>query len=106
MQIKIGPITYEVVTVPGLRDGADGKKLFGEIKYGSCEIRVESNYAPQQTRQTLWHEIVHIVLVQLGRADESNDEALVDGMAYALMRVIEDNPWLGKNECEEPANAD
>jgi len=94
MQIKIGPITYEIVAVPGLRSEDDGKKLFGEVKHGSCEIRIESEYSPQQRRQTLWHEILHVVLTQLGRK-ENQDESLVDSLAYAMMRVVEDNPWLG-----------
>lgn len=94
-KIKIGPITYNIVAVPGLHSN-DGKSLYGEVKYGLCEVRIEADNSPQQDRQTLWHEIVHIILEQLGRGDggDVGKEGLVDSMAYALMQVVQDNPWL------------
>lgn len=95
MNIDIGPITYKIVVVPDLR-GDNDKKLFGEVVHGLCEIRLEGNNAPQQGRQTLWHEIVHVILTQLGRQDEGSDEPLVDGLAYAFMQVVQDNKWLAE----------
>jgi len=93
-KIKIGPITYSIVAVSGLRSD-DGKSLYGEVKYGLCEVRIEADNSPQQDRQTLWHEIVHIILEQLGRS-KLNEENLVDSLAYALMQVVQDNPWLAE----------
>lgn len=94
MRVKIGPIKYKIVLVPDLHGG--GKKLFGEVHHGSCEVRLEANNAPPTRRQTLWHEILHVVFEQLGSREIDDDEGLVDSMAYVLMQVVQDNKWLAE----------
>jgi len=93
--LLIGPITYRVVEIEGL--SSDGETIFGEVKYGLCEISVEARNDPQQVRQTMWHEIIHILLTQAGLSKDAKREELVDPLAYGLMQVIRDNPALCRN---------
>lgn len=95
MQVKVGPINYEIVQVPDLR-ADDDTNLFGQISFCSCEIRLRPDQHPQQRRQTVWHEIVHVVLEQLGCNDDINNEAFTTALAHALMQVVVDNPWLAE----------
>lgn len=90
--VKIGPIVYKICMIEGLV--SEGTKLFGEVKHDVCEIRVEARNDLQQARQTLWHEIVHVILSQAGLAKDAKREELVDPLAYGVMGVLQDNPWL------------
>ena len=95
MKIKIGPIKYKRVIVPNLRNNHDAK-LFGQVSWTTCEIRIKPEQHPQQQRQSEWHEIVHIILEQLGCNDDINNEAFVTALAHALMQVVQDNPFLAE----------
>lgn len=68
--------------------------IYGQVNYGECEIRVEAQNDPQQRRQTLWHEVVHVLLTQAGLVKDAKREGLVDPLAYGLMQVVRDNPGL------------
>lgn len=47
--------------------------------------------------QTLWHEILHGVLVNLGYSEQSQDETFVQGLASALNMTATIND-IGCNE--------
>jgi len=90
--VKIGPIAYALVEVGDLHSG--GVELDGQVRHCLSEIRIERDQEEQSKTQTLWHEIVHIILNQAGRREDSKNEDLVEALAYGLMGVIQDNPWL------------
>ena len=95
MKIKVGPINYEIVEVSDLR-ADDDTKLYGQISWTTCEIRIKPNQHAQQRRQTIWHEIVHVLLEQLGCNKDINNEAFTTALAHALMQVVQDNPFLAE----------
>jgi hypothetical protein len=80
--------------VPGLTDNDKITKLNGHIKYNDCQICVEAEMSPQAKRQTIWHEIVHGILTHAGM--EKQDESMIDAIAYGIMDVIQNNPWLAE----------
>jgi len=80
-----------------LRTGK-GKTLWGRVNHVEAKILVAAENAAGQKRQTVWHEIVHLILFQAGRRKDSRREMLVDSLAYGLMQVVEDNPWLADSE--------
>ena len=90
--VKIGPMVYAVVEEKGLVDGDKSRKLDGHIRYNDCQIAVEAGMSPQAKRQTIWHEIVHGILTQAGYTKQG--ETMVDALAYGIMGVLQDNPWL------------
>lgn len=92
--VKVGAIVYRVMEVERLV--ASGRKVFGEVEHAACVIRIEATNGPQTKRQTLWHEAIHLILTHAGRTKESNDENLVDALAYGVMGVVQDNPWLAE----------
>jgi hypothetical protein len=89
--IKVGAIIYQIVDVPGLHNET-GEKYDGHILYSKEEIRLEADLASQTKRQTLWHEVIHAILIQAGH--QKHDEGQVDALAYGIMNVLQDNPWL------------
>jgi hypothetical protein len=92
MQIKIGAITYDIVEEKGLTNGDKDAKLDGHIRYSECQICVEAGLAGQAKRQVIWHEVIHGILTHAGI--RKHDEALVDALAYGLMDLLKNNPWL------------
>lgn len=92
MQIKIGPIIYEVVEEKGLTTPDKNSKLDGHIRYGPCEIAVDVDLSEQSKRVTIWHEVVHAILETAGI--HKHDEGMVDALAYGIMGVLQDNEWL------------
>ena len=80
-KIHICGIPY---TIKLYDDNFDMDLHFGEIKYGQAEIRINKNVTPELQMQALFHEIIHGILVQMGRNDESQDEQLVQGLANAI----------------------
>lgn len=95
MHIKIGPMVFTVESTDGLR-GGDDIKLAGRVQYGACKIAIEDSYCAQAQRQTLWHEIVHIVLLQNGQEEMGANEGLVEMLANAFMQVVQDNSFLAE----------
>lgn len=90
MTIKIGPIDFIVKDVTDLRD-EDGAKLDGSLLHGSCEILLEKSLHPQIKQMTLWHEIIHAILVQAGRREDGQNEGLIDSLAYGIAAVLRRN---------------
>jgi hypothetical protein len=73
----------------------DGRTVNGYCDYTKREIAVYANPTnPELLRATLWHEFFHAAFRELGRSGLADDEALVDGLANALMRVRLAHPKL------------
>ena len=85
--VYVGPSTFTVKSVVGLHD-SDGS-LFGRIRYASCDIEVDSELCPQAQFQTIWHELVHAILVQSGR--EKHDEGMISAISYGIVDILQKN---------------
>jgi hypothetical protein len=83
--IKVGEITYKVEVVEDLRDD-DDTKLWGCVVWKDCLIQISAKLAPAMQYRALWHEIVHIVMGNMGLKE--HDEQLVDALAVQLAGVM------------------
>jgi len=90
--IKVGAIRYAVKTLTSLADHE--RKLDGRVRHASTQINLDADLNDQATVQTMLHEIVHIVAIQLGHP--ALEEDIVDAVAYAAYQVLRDNPDLVK----------
>lgn len=90
--VKICGIPYKIIEVDYI-EGND--RVIGEISYDECIIKIRKGQFPEYEKQTIIHEIVHGMLVQIGRNDLSNDETFVQTMALAISQTfdlrLEDN---------------
>ncbi len=93
-KVKIGPVFYELKTVHGLMDDAKTQALGGQISYENCLIELDEDLEPQSKRIILWHEIVHGLLHGSGHSKLDDKEELVTALAYGIVSVLKDNPWL------------
>ena len=96
--LYIGGMAYQIVEIERLIADDGRRKLTGNIRYDECEIRIEAGMEAQATRQIIWHEILHGILTQAGH-QEAMKESAVDALAYGIVDVLKQNPWLrAKNE--------
>lgn len=61
----------------------------GEITYSECVIKMRAGINPDYYNQTLIHEVVHGMLVMIGRNDLSEDETFVQTLALAISQTFE-----------------
>ena len=93
-RVKIGPIVYEVCVVERLTDAGNNRTLWGNVKQDECRVFLEAGISDQQKRQTLLHEVIHVLLHQSGRPEQAEDEGLVEALGHGFMAVLIDNPAL------------
>jgi hypothetical protein len=95
--MRIGAVDYTVHVVADLKDGS--QKLSGWIQHERTRIWLERDQSAQVMRQTLWHEVLHALLVQAGH-DGTLSDPVIEALAYGIVGVLRDNLWLA-----EPASA-
>lgn len=61
---------------------------FGMIDYAKCEIRINKNMPDASKQETLCHEVLHGILVHIGRNDLSTDEAFVQSLSNAIYQTF------------------
>jgi hypothetical protein len=94
--IKIGGIRYTVLADNRLIDSLRS----GEMRHMRAEIAVLPDATPELLPQTLWHEVLHGVLLHAGIKD--HDETQIDVIAYGIVQVLRDNPALVEMTCRTP----
>jgi hypothetical protein len=79
--------TYSLTLTPNYPK-VDGKDVLGYCHYEPRIIKVRYHSSNVElVRATVWHEFFHAAFRELGRGELASDEALVDGLANAVMRV-------------------
>jgi hypothetical protein len=89
-QVKIGPLLYEVTEEARVAN----ESLWGQIVYAEAKIELNPGMTAQHRRITLWHEVLHGMLIQGGIRE--HDERILDVLAHGIVGVLQDNPELAK----------
>lgn len=89
--MRIGCINYTIVIADSLVD-EEGNEIFGQCAYDTSEIQILSRLSAQTKLATLWHEIVHAILIDCGYAD--HDEQMVSALAHGILSVLKNNPKI------------
>ena len=69
-------------------DSFDMGTHFGQINYGSCEIRLNKDLSKDIMEETLVHEILHGIFVHLGYNNEASNEQFVQALANAINQTF------------------
>ena len=86
MTVNICGMPYEVVEV---EDKFDADLHFGDVDYKKCRIQINKDLAKEEKKETLCHEILHAMLLHIGRGELSQDETLVQGLGNAIYQTFE-----------------
>ena len=85
-RINICGIPHEVVECEDVFD-ADQMHL-GQIEFKDAKILINRNIAPVVKEATICHEVLHGMLVHIGRDDLSNDEQFVTALGNAIYQAF------------------
>lgn len=81
MRVNICGIPHEVVYV---NDEFNIDTHFGQIDYGKAIIKISKDISKEQQDEALCHEILHGILVHLGKTELSQDEEFVRCLSNAI----------------------
>lgn len=85
MKINICGIPHTIIE----KEDAFDSNVLGEIDHAKATITLNKDMPDELKDETLCHEIVHGMLVHLGRLDLSNDETLVQSLGNAIYQTFE-----------------
>lgn len=85
-KVNICGIPY---TVKECEDHFDSVCHCGLIIYSECLIKINKNMHEEMKKATLCHEIMHGILLNIGREDLSNDENFATVLGNAIYATFE-----------------
>ena len=85
MKVNICGIPYEVKFC---EDAFDVDVHFGQIEYKTAKILINEELTEEMKAETLCHEIVHGILVHIGRSDLGVDETFVQMLGNAINQTF------------------
>lgn len=85
--VKICGVPYKVLVKPAYFE-ADAKH-FGEIDYKAGTITISDDLSEEIAMESLCHEIVHGMLVHIGRSDLAFDEQFVQALGNAIYQTFD-----------------
>lgn len=93
-RIDVGPITFTLSLVEGLRS-EDDRKLYGECRLPEQAIVLDSSQGPDLLADTLLHEVLHAAWAQTP-LDESEipEEVVIQALAPVILLALRRNPKL------------
>lgn len=89
MKVHIGSTKYELNTPKKIV--VDEVLCRGALDESMSIIEVSKEFPLQSRKQTLWHEVVHGILFELGEHELTNDEGFVDSLSKQLYAFNENN---------------
>ena len=81
MRVNICGIEHDVIEC---KDNFNVDTHMGQIDYKECIIKINKDMPQQLKTATLCHEILHGILVHIGREDLSIDEQLITVLGNAI----------------------
>ena len=85
--VRICGIPYQIIEKECI-ESSSGRCL-GLITYDEGTIEIRKGQQPDYYRQTLIHEMVHGMLVMIGRNELSEDETFVQSLALAISQTFD-----------------
>ena len=86
MRINICGIPHEVVECEDVFDA--NQMHLGQIEFKDAKILINRNLAHAVKEATICHEVLHGMLVHIGRDDLSNDEQFVTALGNAIYQAF------------------
>ena len=87
MKVNICGIPHSVIYCEDTIDAGDTR--FGQIEYLEAKIKINKNATKELQEETLCHEMVHGILVHIGRQDLNDDENFVQALGNAIFNGFE-----------------
>ena len=96
--VKIGILKVQILLMPII---ADDTSLYGRFVSTTPKIELCSDVSIEMVKQTLWHELLHVIeycysLQELSVKEKDNNqhEEYIDRVAFGIATMLHDNPEL------------
>jgi len=76
-------------TVVEKEDSFDSDTHFGMINYAKCEIIINKDIPEKAKTETLCHEMIHGILIHIGKQDLASDETFVQTLGNAIFQAFD-----------------
>ena len=86
MKVNICGIPHKVIYC---KDEFNTDTHYGQIDYGKSVIKISEDISKEQQDETLCHEILHGILVHIGKAQLSQDVGFVTCLSNAIYQSFE-----------------
>ena len=86
MKVNICGVPHKIVEC---EDWFDADTHMGLISFSDAEIRINKKLTPELKTETICHEVLHGILVHIGREDLSIDDTFVQSLANAIYQTFE-----------------
>ena len=100
MTVNICGVPHQIIEVNDFFDGGN----CGMIDHIKNEIYVNNKLSEEGRKETICHEIVHGILVHIGRNDLSVDETLVQSLGNAVYQCFDIKENKNGNKCRKDGN--
>jgi len=94
MKVNICGIPHNIVYV---NDEFNTDTHYGQIDYGKAVIKISKDISKEQQDEALCHEILHGILVHIGKGELSQDEEFVTVLSNAIYQSFILNLELEEN---------
>lgn len=81
MKVNICGIPHNIVYV---NDEFNADTHFGQIDYGKAVIKISKDVSKEQQDEALCHEMLHGILIHIGKEELSQDEGFVQSLSNAI----------------------
>lgn len=83
-QFDLAGNTFKVIIKEGMSKGG----AHGQTHFDSAEVWLDKTMKPEDLKAiTFYHELMHAMLMTLGKNDLNNDEGFVDSMGNLLWQA-------------------
>jgi hypothetical protein len=89
--VIVAPHRVRFCYIPELKD-EDGDILFGQYSPTDLRIDIRPGMGPTRTAETILHEVLHAIHDVSPFTDLEDEEASIQTLAPALIRLMQDNP--------------
>ena len=94
-KVKIGPLDYDVFFRYQLK-APDGDPSFGFLTDDSVRIGIDTESVPIIRYRSLWHEMLHGILLNAGYTSQENStdevERMIRVLATGIIDILIENP--------------
>lgn len=89
-KIKFGPFEYTILPIANL----DGGSNFGKYVTTTKQVMFDPTYSEQVSRETIMHELLHLILDDVFVVPDELEEILVSTLSPRIMELLKRNPKL------------
>lgn len=92
--IKVGPVDFKLLVAE--QTELTETAFLGRLDMARETITINADLAPKSAKITVWHEVIHAILLQAGINNHSEGE--IEALSYGIVSVLINNEILRMNE--------